>query len=448
MHVAALAAVDRLMDKTSQGMGFWRCWAMSTGVMIGSGVFLLPAVLAPFGGIGFVGWLVTSVGVILLSLSLSRLARRTRKSGGPYAYAHEAFGDLTGFLIAWGYWLSLVFAITAISVAFAAYFGSLVPAIGTDPYRQTAVAAVAIWVLTAINIRGVMHAATAQLALTVLKVVPLLIVIAAGVAAGSVSNLPPFNPSDTSVAGGIASCALLTMWAFIGVEAAVVPSGDVRSPTVTIPRAVVAAAVSVAVLYIALSFSVNLLVPMDVLAGSTAPLVDAAAVFGSWGAVFVGAAALVSTAGSLNGNILLSGQIPSSVAQDQLAPSALSKRNKGHSPYVAILISAALATSMLFLNVSDDLVGTFTFLISISTLAVLAPYGVSALAELMYSWRSARAWAIIALLTIAYVIVAIAGSGAQDDAGIGTLAWGTVLFAAGVPVHFLFRRIVSDAHPD
>ena len=88
---------------------------MSVGVMIGSGVFLLPSVLAPFGSISFLGWLLTSVGAILITLVLGRLASRTRRSGGFYVYSQEAFGDLTGFLMAWGYWIAIVFAITAIS---------------------------------------------------------------------------------------------------------------------------------------------------------------------------------------------------------------------------------------------------------------------------------------------------------------------------------------------
>ena len=104
-------------------IGFWKCWSISVGVMIGSGVFLLPSVLAPFGSISFLGWLVTGSAAILISLILGRLSSRTNRSGGFYVYTQDAFGDLPGFLIAWGYWLAIVFSITAISTAFVGYLG-------------------------------------------------------------------------------------------------------------------------------------------------------------------------------------------------------------------------------------------------------------------------------------------------------------------------------------
>ncbi|MGB5738591.1 MAG: amino acid permease, partial [Woeseia sp.] len=153
-------------------MGFWKCWSMSVGVMIGSGIFLLPAVLAPFGSISFFGWLFTSLGAIMVALVLGRLASRTTRSGGFYIYTREAFGDLAGFAVGWSYWLSLVFAIAAISVAFAGYAGAVIPALGASKMIQALVAAGIIWVLTAVNLKGVAEAASVQLVMTVLKIIP------------------------------------------------------------------------------------------------------------------------------------------------------------------------------------------------------------------------------------------------------------------------------------
>ena len=115
-------------------MGFWKSWAMSVGVMIGSGVFLLPTVLAPFGSISFLGWLVTSSAAIIIALILGRLASRTERTGGFYVYTQEAFGNLAGFLIAWGYWLAIIFSITAISTAFVGYLSAVIPAIGMSNF--------------------------------------------------------------------------------------------------------------------------------------------------------------------------------------------------------------------------------------------------------------------------------------------------------------------------
>jgi APA family basic amino acid/polyamine antiporter len=420
--------------KEDASMGFWRCWAMAVGVMIGSGIFLLPTVLAPFGSISLVGWLVTSLGAIGIALVLGRLANRTDNSvGGPYAYTRDAFGDLTGFLIAWGYWVSVTLAITAVAIALAGYVGALIPSLSSK-LAQNFVALSCIWLLTAINIKGVSEAASVQLVLTLLKIIPLVVIIALGFYAGSLDTLPEFNPSGQSMTSAVTATALLTMWAFIGVEAAVIPAGDVVDPKRTIPRAVTWAAITVAGLYILVTMAVMMLVPAGVLATSEAPFVDAAKLLGPWGALFIGVGAIVATAGSLNGDILVAGQMPMAAALDGLAPKRFAKTNKGHAPQFSLVISSLIGSLLLVLNVSDDLVSVFTFLISISTLCVLAPYGVSALAELKHSWKSARGWALSACLSAIYTIIAASGS------GLVVLLWGAALMIAGLPLYMIFKR--------
>lgn len=415
-------------------MGFWRCWSMSVGVMIGSGVFLLPAVLAPYGSVSFLGWLLTSAGAIVVALVLGRLAARTDRTGGPYNFARSAFGDLPGFVVGWSYWLSVVFALAAISVAFAGYAGAIVPALGANKIGQALVAAAAIWTLTAVNIKGVSEAAATQLVMTLLKLAPLLVIIALGAVAGSPDNIPPFNPQAMPVHQALAATALLTMWAFVGIEAGVIPAGEVVDAKRTVPRAVIAATVTVAVVYIASTAAVMMLVPVETLAISEAPFAEAARPLGALGGPLIAFGALVSTAGSLNGNILLGGQMPMAVAQDGLAPRALMKKNAGHAPVGALTITGALSTLLLIFNYAGGLVAAFTFLISMSTLATLLPYAVSALAELRHSIRSARGWAIIAIIALAYSLVAMAG------AGVKALAWGAVLIAAGLPVFYVSKR--------
>ncbi|MGB5245945.1 MAG: amino acid permease, partial [Woeseia sp.] len=294
-------------DSHAPVMGFWKCWSMSVGVMIGSGIFLLPAVLAPFGSISFFGWLFTSLGAIMVALVLARLASRTTRSGGFYIYTREAFGDLAGFAVGWSYWLSLVFAIAAISVAFAGYAGAVIPALGASKMIQALVAAGIIWVLTAVNLKGVAEAASVQLVMTVLKIIPLLVIIVLGLFVGSTDNIPPLNPQQLPLTQALATTGLLTMWAFVGLEAGVIPAGEVKDAKRTIPRAVIVATLSVTALYIGATAAVMMLVPVEVLAQSEAPFADAALALGSFGGPLIAIGALVSTAGGLNGNILLSG---------------------------------------------------------------------------------------------------------------------------------------------
>ncbi len=414
----------------TRAIGFWKCWSMAVGVMIGSGVFLLPASLAHYGGISFLGWLLTSLGAILIALSLGRLAGRTERAGGPYVYGQEAFGDLTGFLVAWGYWLGIVFATTAIAVAFAGYAGALVPALGANVLVQGVVAASLIVLLTLINLKGVAEAASIQLVMTILKLIPLLLIMIVAIFAGSPDNLPPFNPSEAPVGKALAATALLTMWAFLGLECAVIPAGDVENPKKTMPRAVVTGTIFVAVIYIAATASVMFLLPSDALAVSTAPFADAAYPLGAVGAPLIAIGAMISTAGSANGNILMSGQMPMAVARDGLAPKVLARRNAGHAPAIALILSSVLSVSLVAFNYREGLVAAFTFLITLSTLGTLAPYLVSGLAEFKHSWRSAKGWAAIALFAVVYSLIAMLG------AGVKTLLLGGLLLAAGLPVFY------------
>ncbi len=407
---------------------------MSVGVMIGSGVFLLPAVLAPYGAASFLGWLLTSAGAILIALTLGRLAGRTTRAGGFYIYTQDAFGNLPAFLIAWGYWLAIIFAIAAISTAFAGYLGALIPALGQSNFTEGLVATVLIWTLTAINIRSVNAGAAVQLITTILKLLPLIVIIGLGVSVGTPDNIPPFNPGNKPFIQGLAATALLTMWAFVGLEAGTVAAEDVIDPKSTIPRAIIAGTITVTVVYIAATLAVMMLVPVEQLAVSKAPFVDAAQRLGPWGGALIAFGALIATAGSANGNILLGGQMPMAVALDGLAPRVLAKRSAGHAPVLALVISAVLSTILLIFNYTDGLISAFTFLISMSTLCTLLPYFVSALAELKVSWRSARGWALIAILAMIYAAIAMAGS------GIKILFWGAVLLLSGLPIYFWSQR--------
>jgi len=272
--------------------------------------------------------------------------------------------------------------------------------------------------------------------LTILKIIPLVLIIYLGIAYGDRDNFPSFNPQGLSIFQALSTTALLTMWAFIGIEAAVIPASDVENPKKTIPVAVVSAALSVSLLYVGASAAIMFLVPSDILAVSESPFVDAAAHMGKGGALLIGIGALISTAGALNGNIFVMGQMSMAIAKDGLAPAVIAKKNRGGAPAGALIVSSVFSTALLVLNFTDGLVSAFSFLISMSTLSILAPYGLSALAEFKRSWRSAKAWAAVALLSVTYTLIAAAGS------GLYVLLLGVGLFLLGIPLFMVFRRII------
>lgn len=429
------ASTDAPAAPSKKLIGFWGCWALAVGTMIGSGVFMLPAVLAPYGLLSFGGWLLTAAGSIAIALVLARLAGRTIRTGGMQVYAQDAFGNLTGFLVAWSYWIGCWIASAAMAIAFVGYFTVLVPYLSNQPANQALVALGVIWALTAVSIRGVKEAGFVQLVMTLLKLIPLLLIIGLAAAAGKTEYVPSVNPSGGSPLAVLSVTVTLTMYALLGMECGVTPAGNIKDPTRTIPRAVVIGTITVAVIYIASTAAVMILVPADVLAKSTSPFADAARGLGDWGPVVITLGALVSVCGSLNGNIFITGQLPMAAALDGLAPRFLARLNNGDAPWVSLVIGSVLASVVLLANYSRGLVGAFTFLLTMTTLAILGPYLICALAELKHSWKSARSWAVVAVFATAYSVFAIVGSGWE------AIIWGGVLLLAGVPIHLLMQRV-------
>lgn len=420
-------------DATDKPLGFWSCWSLTVGCMIGSGVFMLPTLLAPYGLLSFGGWIIAGGGSIALALIFGRLAARTRSNGGPYAYARESFGDLTGFLMAWAYWLSFLMGVPVVAIAFVGYLGVFIPALNGNPVAQALSALALIGLFTAINIRGLREMSAAQITLTILKIVPLIAIINAALWAGAPANLPAFNPSGQPVFGALAAVALIALWPFTGFEVVTLPTSSVKDAERIIPRALFIGMVTVVLIYLSATAAVMLLVPSEQLAQSTAPFADAARALGSWGPNFVAAGALVATAGALNGLIFTCGQMPMAVAHDKLAPSWLAATTNAGTPRNALILSATLSSALLLLNYSRGLIGAFTFMLMMATALGLIYYVVVSVIELRHSARSALGWAAIALVGIVYSLFAAFGSGLE------VLGWGIVMMLAGVPLYYVFR---------
>ena len=269
---------------SNAGLGFWMATALVIGNMIGSGIFLLPSALAPYGGISIVGWIFTAIGAMLLALVFARLARAYPKTGGPYAYSRLAFGDFVGFQTAWGYWISIWVGNAAIAVAFAGYLAVFWPEVGANPLLGALVALAAIWLLTGVNALGVRAGGWVQAVTTVVKLVPLVAIGVIGLFRINRANFQPFNPSGESNFAAVTAVAALTLWAFIGLESATVPAEDVADPERVIPRSTILGTAIAAVVYILGTIAVLGTVPLCATrrldrARSATP---ASAIFGGW----------------------------------------------------------------------------------------------------------------------------------------------------------------------
>lgn len=419
---------------TSRPIGFWGVWALTVGAMVGSGIFLLPTVLAPFGVYALAGWLVTGAGAMCIAIVLGKLAVRSPRSGGPAVFVRDAFGRFTGFMAGWSLWVSFVIAVPAIAMGFIGYAGSLYPDLSNNSFAQIALGIALIWGLTLIALKGVKEAALATIVLTVLKLLPLIFVIGLAVVVGSPRELVTVEIPETSFFPSLAATALLTMWAFLGLEAGVVSTDAVADPQKTIPRAVSLGVLTVTSIYMLITLATMMLVPQDILVNSEAPLVDATRSLGRAGFTLVALGALVSTAGALLAVLFVIGHLAFGMAQDGIAPKIFARQRSGGAPVAALILGASIGSGLMLLNTTEGLIGAFTFLLMMSTATALLPYLLCALAELKHSWGSSRGWIALAFISAMYSFFALVGS------GFVVLMWGGVLMCVGIPIYWLADR--------
>ena len=421
---------------TQRPLGPWSATALVVGSMIGSGVFLLPAALAPYGATSLVGWSITLCGAMFLALTFAKLAMRWPQTGGPYAFARNGFGDLAGFVIAWSYWVSVWTANAAIAVAFAGSMGAVFPALAATPMHSAACALAALWACVGVNLAGVREAGRLQVVLTALKLVPLLLF--GGVALWFVQPalFTPLNPSGETLPHAVNATVALTLWALLGLEAATVPAGSIENPERTIPRATVIGTLLAGVATILACTAVLGLLPADQLKQSAAPMADAArSLWGPAAGKAIAVVAAVSCLGALNGWVLVSAQVPMAAAADGMLPAAFARLDPRGTPRFGILASAVLASLLVAANFSKSLVQLFTFSILLSTAATLLPYVAGTAAWLRRGDGSAR---VVAALGLAYSLYALWGIGGES------LAWGTGLVLAGLPVYWWMKGRKQD----
>jgi APA family basic amino acid/polyamine antiporter len=230
-------------DSSKKGLGLAACTAIVVGNMVGSGFYLSPAAVAPYGNLAILAWIVMGAGAVCLGLTFAKLARLAPATGGPYAYTRMGYGDFAGFWIAWGYWISIWASLPVIAIAFAGAVMNLYPALQN---RTMAVVFTigAIWAVVAVNLRGVKAAGMVSEIMTYSKLVPFGAIALIGLLYIDPSHFSEFNPSGTSLFTASAALAPITMFAYFGLESATVPAGDVRDAKHTIPRSTISASLS------------------------------------------------------------------------------------------------------------------------------------------------------------------------------------------------------------
>ena len=421
-----------------QQIGIYVATSLVIGSMIGSGIFMLPASVAKIGSISLLGWLFSGIGALLLAIVFSRLSKLVPKTGGPYIYPKEGFGDFIGFLSGWGYWLSVLVTNASIAIAFTGYLLIFIPFWSESQVAIIAVPIIVVWLLTWINSRGIKSGGYLQLTTTILKIIPLVIVTIAGFFFFNGSHFVPFNSSGSSDLAAIGTSITLTLFAFLGMEAATIPAGNIRDPETTIPRATIIGTIITIIIYLLSSISIMGVLPQEQLAVSSAPFAEAAEIiWGSTGKYLVGMGALISTFGALNGWIMIQGHMPLAMAEDDLLPPIFRKRSKKGLPIFGLVTSSLLITIIVLTNSSKGLVAIFTLLILVGTFLALVAYLFSSLSEVLILIRQKPAgWEkqimrafILSLPAFAFSVIAVYG------AGMKTVFYGFLVLILGVPIY-------------
>lgn len=426
-------------------LGLWACTALVVGNVVGSGFFLAPAALAPYGTVALIGWVLMSAAAMCLGLVFSRLSRIAPEAGGPYAFTRMGFGEFAGFLIAWLYWISMWASQPAIALAFVGYLKVLFPQLAGQRFIGLLVTLAVIWALAFVNMRGVKEAGRLQVVTVAAKLVPFMAIAVLGLFWVDWGQFTPINPTPDPFLVALSATAPLTMFAFLGIESATVPAGDVKNPKRTIPMATILGTATAATLYILGTLSVMGIVGRDVLAHSSSPFSDAATImWGPWGGYVIAVTAMISSVGALNGWTLLMSQVPMAAARHGVMPQIFAELNGRGVPAKGIAISVSLSSFLLILQAvgPGGFIQIYDFVVGLSTVAEMIPYVFCSLVEgMLYvtlgkrlGYYSPGTYVPLALVAFLFSMWTIYGSG--PAAGM----WALLLLLAGLPVYVALMR--------
>ncbi len=418
--------------------GFWTATALIVGGMIGSGIFLMPSVLAPYGWTSVAAWGVSIGGAMAVAYTLARLARSLPAAPGAVAAIGEVLGPLPGVMIGWSYWVATWASVAAIAIAATSYLAVFLPGLNANPLIGALVSVGLIWALTLLNLSGAKRAGEFQVVTTVLKLAPLLVVAVIGVwldATGKAAPLPV--PAPRTLLAGLSAAVALTLFPLLGFEAAGIAAARVRNPARNVMRATIVGTLVTGLLYVVVCSAIILLLPPRAVAASPAPFQLFVETF--WGrgpAVSVALFAAIAAIGALNGWTLIEGEVPLSMARAGLLPRWFGRVSRRDVPVRVMVLSSLLASALVLSNASATLGGVFTFAALLSTCASLWLYTAICVAALLR-----RVAVVTASVGLPFALFAFWGAG-YEASGLSLL-----LMLTAVPVYLLRSRRALAKQP-
>ena len=423
-------------------LGLGAATAIVVGNMIGSGIFMSPTSMSLVSNPKAIiwAWIITCVGALLIALNFAKLGSAMPKTGGPIVYTRAAFGDFAGFLIAWSYWVGAWVGNAAIITGFMSYLSYFFPVFADNRLLAFLVSSAVLWTFTFINYKGVKEAGIIGVVTTVLKLVPLVVFVVIAGMHFNPENLNTVSSKEVAGMGTVPAAIGIALWAFIGLESATVPAGEIKDPEKNIRKSTIYGTLACAAIYLLISLAAMGAAPQAIIAKSNAPLADILnSVTGAkWGGNFMALGGLVSTLGCVSGWILTTARSSFAAGEDKLFPKAFAKIHpKYKTPYVSLIVSGVAANILLILNYVQSLTSAFNFMILLATLAFLPAYALCATAEIVLLVKKSSDFnlfsflknSFFSLLAFAFSIYFTYSTGAE------TVMYGFILLLVGVPFY-------------
>lgn len=385
-------------------IGLWGLAAGIVNVTIGGGIFRLPSgAAATLGAAAPLAYLACAASMGLIVLCFASAGSRVSMTGGPYAYVETAFGPFVGFLAGMLLWVGITLALSAVSSFFADALAASMPSLPL--WGKRAALGLTLAALAAANARGVSGVARFNTAATVAKLVPLLVLVVVGAFAMHTDNL---RWTIVPTGGAVARASILLLFAFLGVESALVPSGEVVDPARTVPKAIFSAMAAITVIYLAIQIVAQGLLGAA-LANDPTPLASAAAVaMGPAGRTLILVGSLVSMFGYVSGMMLAVPRMLFAFGRDGFLPASLARTHPAwRTPHVAIAVQVVIVGLLATF-------GIFEKLAVAANVTVLLVYGACCLAAFELHRRNVQTGGIPMRVPFARVV---------PWAALGVIGW-------------------------
>lgn len=399
------------MFKFKNSLGVFACSSLVIGNMIGSGIFMLPTILASFGSISLIGWLITSIGITALAYIFGEFSKELSLTGGPYAYCKKYLGNFIGYHVSWSYLAATIIGNVAIIIATLSYLTTFIPEINTNHALSLEIGLAIIWLITIINILGLKTFKTIQITTTIIKLIPIIMVTLLGISHINIDYLLDFNISSQSNFSAVASCTMITLYAFAGIESSTIPTNNIENPKKTIKIATMIGALVTSMIYILSTFVLIGMFSPQSLATSNAPFAEAGEIiFGQTTNKIFAIIAVITCICTAVGFLFVSGHAAASAAKDGYLPKYMSKISNKKTPKNALITSGIIMSMLYLINYNKTIFFQFEEMLALSNIFLLIPYLCISISAII-SWKNKQSFfsIITAILSCIYMLFAIWG---------------------------------------